>query len=165
MTSKYRQCPNGVVEILIKLISSFKAMGTLGPKWGNVGWGMVAFAITVEFIGLTACAIVFLFRHVALLITGVPFWIVAIGCVCATIPTVFLLNFAEMSIWSIIGTFTSIVSAASYYQIDFFGSCKCERDVRDSRKLPWHYEEAKFTALIPALYIFVLRSDWLGYAR
>jgi len=101
------------------------AMGTLGPKWGKVGWGMVAFAITVEFIGLTACAIVFLFRHVALLITGVPFWIVAVGCVCATIPTVFLLNFAQMSIWSIIGTFTSIASAAScilifLYDIDRF---------------------------------------------
>jgi len=91
-------------EVSYEKLGGF-AMGKLGPCWKKIGVYMVAISVTVEFIGFSAAAYVFLFRHAHMLLKSwLEFRDIVIMSTMISFPTVFALNFTEMTIWSLIGT-------------------------------------------------------------
>lgn len=95
-------------EISYEKLGGF-AMSKLSPRLKQVGIYMVAISVTVEFIGVASIAYVFLFRHAYMLFNQwFEFRDVVIVCTAISFPTVFALNFSEMTIWSLVGTVAPI---------------------------------------------------------
>jgi len=91
-------------EISYERLGGF-AMGIIGPRWKQIGIYMVAISVTVEFIGFSAIAYVFFFRHAYMLFSGLfDFHVVVLASTALLFPTAFALNFTEMTIWSLVGT-------------------------------------------------------------
>jgi len=97
-------------EISYEKLGGF-AMAKLGAGWEKIGVYMVALSVTIEFVGVTSIAYVFLFQHAYMLVSQwFMFRDVVIVCTAISFPTVFALNFSEMTIWSLVGTIAPIVA-------------------------------------------------------
>merc|ERR1719285_1156084 len=106
MVACFEKFPNP--EISYEKLGGY-AMSKISPKLKTLGIYMVAVSVTVEFIGVASIAYVFLFRHAYMLFNQwFEFRDVVIVCTTISFPTVFALNFSEMTIWSLVGTIAPI---------------------------------------------------------
>jgi len=106
MVACFEKFPNP--EISYEKLGGY-AMSKISPKLKTLGIYMVAVSVTVEFIGVASIAYVFLFRHAYMLFNQwFEFRDVVIVCTAISFPTVFALNFSEMTIWSLVGTIAPI---------------------------------------------------------
>jgi len=126
------------------------AMGLLGERWRTIGVAMVAIAVTVEFIGVASIAYVFLFRHAYMLFgQWFEFRDIVIVCTAISFPTVFALNFSEMTIWSLVGTVAPICVVLAC--IGIFA-------VNNDRFSDHHYDAFHFegTGISAGIFLFAL---------
>jgi len=106
MVACFEKFPNP--EISYEKLGGY-AMSKISPRLKTLGIYMVAVSVTVEFIGVASIAYVFLFRHAYMLFNQwFEFRDVVIVCTAISFPTVFALNFSEMTIWSLVGTIAPI---------------------------------------------------------
>lgn len=87
--------------------------------FGEKGMAMVTLFVSLEFFGATIMTTIFLWNNIFYLIRGHYFWIALLSGILCT-PTVWLLNFSEMSFLNIIGVASNIIFVFTTILLAFF---------------------------------------------
>lgn len=88
---------------------------------GTVGQMTVSFAIFLEFFGLVLTLLIFLWRHLAILLPSISYPELIIVSSIILLPSVWMVNLSELAIVSLIGMISSVLTTAATVLI-FFGA-------------------------------------------